>query len=126
MNELINRIMTSAGIDEDLAKKAVGIILGFLNKEAPDDKMRQIFDALPGTEDLVAEREAAGAGGGFLSRMGGTMGAMAALNELTSAGLSMNGVQSVAKELVAYAKETAGDEVVDEVISKIPGLSQLI
>jgi len=130
MDELINRIMTSAGIDEDLAKNAVGIILGFLNKEAPEDKMREIFDALPGTEDLVAAHDAAGSGGGLLGRMGnmmgGGMGAMAALNELTSAGLDMNGVQSVAKELVSYAKEKAGDDVVDEVISQIPGLSQLI
>ena len=51
---------------------------------------------------------------------------MAALNELTSAGLDMGQVQTVAKELVGYAKEKAGDEVVDEVISQIPGLSQVL
>ncbi len=40
--------------------------------------------------------------------MGGGMGAMAALNELTNAGLDMDGVQSVVKELVSYAKEKQG------------------
>ncbi|PVB61037.1 DUF2780 domain-containing protein [Labrenzia sp. 011] len=130
MEELVNRIMTAAGIDEDVAKNAIGIILGFLNKEGPDDKMQLIFDALPGAAELVSAREQQGSGGGLLgglgNMMGGGMGAMAALNELTNAGLDMNGVQSVVKELVSYAKEKAGEDVVDEVISQIPGLSQIV
>jgi len=130
MEELIKRIMAAAGIDEEVAKNAIGIILGFLNKEGPEDKMQQIFDALPGAAELVAAREETRGGGGLLgglgSMMGGGMGAMAALNELTNAGLDMDGVQSVVKELVSYAKEKAGDDVVDEVISQIPGLSQIV
>jgi hypothetical protein len=130
MEELINRIMAAAGIEEDVAKNAIGIILGFLNKEGPEDKMELIFDALPGAKELVDARAAAGSGGGFLSglgsMMGGGMGAMAALNELTNAGLDMDGVQSVVKELVSYAKEKAGDDVVNEVVSQIPGLSQIV
>lgn len=130
MEELISRIMTAAGIDEETARQAVGIILGFLNKEGPEDKMQQIFEALPGAAELVASREQQGGRRGLLgglgSMMGGGMGAMAALNELTSAGLDMGGVQSVVKELVSYAKEKAGDDVVDEVISQIPGLSQIV
>ena len=130
MEELINRIMTAAGIEENIATQAVGIILGFLNKEGPEDKMQLIFDALPGAKALVDAREEAGGGGGLLgglgSMMGGGMGAMAALNELNNAGLDMDGVQSVAKELISYAKEKAGDDVVDEVVSQIPGLSQIL
>ncbi|QFT31521.1 DUF2780 domain-containing protein [Roseibium porphyridii] len=130
MEELINRIMAAAGIDEGLATNAVGIILGFLNKEGPEDKMQLIFDALPGAQALVEAREENGGGGGLLgglgSMMGGGMGAMAALNELNSAGLDMDGVQSVAKELISYAKEKAGDDVVDDVVSQIPGLSQIL
>ena len=130
MEELINRIMAAAGIDKDLATNAVGIILDFLNKEGPEDKMKLIFDALPGAADLVAAREGAGSGGGLLgglgSMMGGSMGAMGALSELNSAGLDMGGVQSVVKELVSYAKEKAGDDVVEEVISQIPGLNQVV
>ncbi|MET1411100.1 DUF2267 domain-containing protein [Roseibium sp. HPY-6] len=130
MEELIDRIMAAAGIDKDLATNAVGIILDFLNREGPEDKMQLIFDALPGAADLVAGREGAGSGGGLLgglgSMMGGSMGAMGALSELNSAGLDMGGVQSVVKELVSYAKEKAGDDVVEEVISQIPGLNQVV
>ena len=130
MEELINRIMAAAGIDQELATNAVGIILSFLKKEGPEDKMQLIFDALPGAADLVSARESAGSGGGLLgglgNMMGGSMGAMGALSELNSAGLDMGGVQSVVKELVSYAKEKAGDDVVDEVISQIPGLNQVV
>ncbi|WP_428650000.1 DUF2267 domain-containing protein [Roseibium sp.] len=130
MDELVSRIMSAAGIEEGVAKNAVGIILGFLDKEGPKDKMQLVFDALPGSAELVAARAAQGGGGllgGMAGLMGGGMGAaMAALNELTKAGLDMGGVQTVVKELVACAKEKAGDEVVDDVISQIPGLSQFV
>ena len=127
MEELINRIVAAAGIDEELASKAVGIILGFLDKEASEDKMQMIFDALPGAQELVAARSSGGGLlGGLGNMMGGTMGAMAAVNELNSAGLDMGGIQSVAKELISYAKEKAGDDVVNEVISQIPGLNQIV
>lgn len=129
MEELINRIVAASGVGEEQAREAIAIILKFLNKDGPEEQMQQIFDALPGARELVAEREGKGGGGllgGLGSMMGGGMGAMAALNELTSAGLDMGEVQSVTKELVAFAKEKAGDDVVDEVISQIPGLSQVI
>ncbi|WP_417680242.1 DUF2780 domain-containing protein [Roseibium sp.] len=129
MEELINRIVAASGVGEEQAREAVAIILKFLNKDGPQEQMQQIFDALPGARELVAEREGKSGGGllgGLGSMMGGGMGAMAALNELTSAGLDMGEVQSVTKELVAYAKEKAGDDVVDEVVSQIPGLSQVI
>lgn len=130
MEELITRIMSAAGIDQDKARDAVAIILKFLSKEGPTDQMQQIFDALPGAAELVKAKAAESSGGGFLSglggMMGGGMGAMAALSELTSAGLDMSEVQSVTRELVAFAKEKAGDDVVDAVISEIPGLSQIV
>lgn len=130
MEELISRIMAAAGVDRDVARNAIGIILGFLDKQGAKDKMQLIFDALPGTKELVDERARAGSGGGLLGglagKMGGTMGAMAVLNELSSSGLDMKGIQSVAKELVTYAKEKAGDDIVNEVVSQMPGLSQIV
>lgn len=130
MEELITRIVSASGVSEDVARQAVAIILNFLNKDGPAEQMQQIFAALPGASELVAEHQAQAGGGGLLGglggMMGGGMGAMAALNELTSAGLGMDEVQSVTKELVAYAKEKAGDDVVDNVISEIPGLSQIV
>jgi hypothetical protein len=32
----------------------------------------------------------------------------------------------VTRELIAYARETAGEEAVDEIVAAVPGLSQFI
>lgn len=126
MQELIARIASSAGISEDLAQTGVKIIINFLNKEAPEDKMGQLMDALPGLSDLLEGGESGGGGllGGL---MGGLGGAMAAMNELNSAGLGMGEVKSVAGELVAAAKENLDDEsVIDDIIGSVPGLNQIL
>lgn len=131
MEEIIRRIAAAAGINEDLAREAVGIILNFLNRDGPQDKVSQLLDALPGARDLVAGTDAPGGLlGGLASKLGGSlgggMGAMAALNELTSAGLDMGQVQTVTRELVGIAREKAGADVVDQVVDAIPGLGQVL
>ncbi len=132
MDELISRIASAAGISEDLARQAIGIILNFLDRDGPQDAVSQIVAALPGASDLMAEQ--GGGGGGLLGSiagklggsLGGGMGAMAALNELTSAGLEMGEVQAVTRELVQAAREHAGTDVVDRVVDAIPGLGQVL
>lgn len=120
MDQLISQIATKVGIDDELARRAVEIILNFLNKSAPADKMNVLLDAMPGARDMVSGES--GGGGMF----GGMMGAMAAMNELTGAGLSMGQVQGVIKQLVGHAKEKAGEDVVNDIVSSIPGLSQFV
>ena len=51
---------------------------------------------------------------------------MALGSELLSLGLGMEQIQTVGKEVFAYARETAGDQVVGEISASIPGLSQFI
>ncbi len=129
MDELIARIATAAGISEELARKAIAIVLNFLNRDGPKDAMQQLFEALPGAEALLAEYgegRKSGLLGGLADVMGGGMGAMAALNEMTNAGLDMGQVQIVTRELVAFAKEKAGEDTVNEVVASIPGLSQFV
>ena len=118
MEEIIGQIASNVGIDKELAKKAVTIILNFLNKSAPEDKMSQLLDGMPDARDLITEESG---GGGMFG--GGMMGAMAVMSDLTSAGLDMGQVQQITKELVGYSREQSGD-VVDEIIASIPGLSQ--
>lgn len=125
MDELIARLTDAAGIDQNTAQKAIEIILGFLKQSGPGDKVQQLLAAIPGAEDAVAGVDGGG-GGGILGGMGGMMGAMGAMNQLTSAGLNTGQVQLVAREIVGFAREKAGDDVVDEVVSSIPGLSQFV
>jgi hypothetical protein len=52
------------------------------------------------------------------------MGApLAAVGKLQAAGLSMGEIKAVGYEVLAYAKEKAGDGLVREVAGSIPGLS---
>ena len=48
MDELIGRLVANVGVDKAAATTAVGIILQFLAKEGPADKVQQLIDALPG------------------------------------------------------------------------------
>lgn len=117
MNELIERLAAEHGIDRDVAEKAVGIILAFLAKEGPSDKVQALLDSLPGA------REAAEANAGGGGMFGGIMGVG---TQLMSAGLSMGEVQGVGRSLLAYAREKTGEDNVRGIADAIPGLSQFI
>lgn len=120
MDELIARITSTVGIDAATAEKAVGMILAFLQKEGPADKVQQLISAIPGAEEAISQIQS----GGFLSKlMGGVMGLG---SQLMSAGLSMGEISGVAKETINFAKEKAGAGPVDAVVGAIPGLGQFV
>jgi hypothetical protein len=120
MDELIGRLVADIGIDRTTAEKAVGIILDFLVKEGPADKVQPILAKLPGAQALI-DKAASESGGGGL--MGGVMGAGMAM---MSAGLSMGQVQSVTRSVIAYTREKAGEDAVGEIVAAIPGLAQFV
>jgi hypothetical protein len=122
MDELVERLTAKCGVERSAGEKSVGIILDFLRKEGPPDKVQALLDKMPGAEALAASAGEQGAGGGMFG-MGGIMGAA---NRLMAAGLSMGQVQSVTREVVAYAREKAGEDAVGEVVGAIPGLSQFV
>lgn len=122
MDELVERLVANCGVEPSVAERSVGIILDFLRKEGPADKVQALLDKMPGADALAADA-AQGQGSGSLFGMGGLMGAA---NRLMSAGLSMGQVQSVTREVVAYAREKAGEDAVGEVVGAIPGLSPFV
>ena len=130
MNDLVTRVADAVGIDAALAEKAIGMMLGFLQREAADGPVAKMIEAIPGASDLVAKYNGEGTGGGgllgsLMSAIGGG-GIMGLGQQLMSQGLGMGEITSLAKETIAFAKEKAGDEVVDEVVASVPGLSQFV
>jgi hypothetical protein len=119
MDELIERLTAAVGIDRAVAEKAIGSILGFLQKEGPADPVQALISELPGAEALIA---AADNGGGLSGLMGG--GLMALGSKLMGLGLGMSDIQSVARELFKFGREKIGNERMDEIVSGTPGLSQ--
>ncbi|MEJ1157960.1 DUF2780 domain-containing protein [Prosthecomicrobium sp. N25] len=135
VQELVERIRTGVGLDEDTATRAVSIILNFLRAEAPPEVMAEILAKIPEADALMAAPAVAeeGGRGGMLSTIGGLLGGlvgggmggvMAAFTMLTDAGLDMDQVQGVTREVIAFARERAGDAPVDAVLGSIPGLAQ--
>src|ERR1700693_1318366 len=122
MDELVDRIAANVGVDRSVAEKSVGIIFDFLSKEGPADKVHALLDQLPGADAAIAAARADDAGGVFGS-MGGIMGVG---SRLMSAGLGMGEIQGVTRELIAYAREKAGDDAVNGIVEAVPGLSQFI
>jgi hypothetical protein len=125
MDELVEHIVGTVGIDRGIAEKAVGIILDFLIKEGPEGAVNKLLTALPGAREAAA---AAGAGseetgGGLFGAMGGLMGAA---NRLMAAGLTMSQVQAVTREVVAFARKRLGEDTVGQIVGSIPGLGQIV
>jgi hypothetical protein len=118
MDELIQRLVANVGIDKATAEKAVGIILGFLKKEGPPERVQPLIDGLPGAEALIDSQQGDG-----MFAMGGIMGVG---TKLMGAGLSMSQVQAVTKEVIAFTREKVGDDAVGEIVAAIPGLSQFV
>lgn len=118
MDELLDRIVANVGVDRSVAEKALGIILAFLLKEGPADKVQALIDQMPGANAAV---EAAGNEGGF--GMGGIMGVG---TKLMAAGLSMDQMQGVTREFISYSRDKAGEDAVGEIVGSIPGLGQFI
>jgi hypothetical protein len=73
MDELIARLAGKASIDDAVAEKTIGIILGFLRNEGPSDKVQALIDKIPGAEAAIA---AANNSGGLTRLMGGGLMAL--------------------------------------------------
>ena len=119
MDELIGRLAAKAGIENAMAEKTVGIILGFLRNEGPADKVQALIDRIPGAEAAIAAsatqcrlRAADG------RRRDGDR------HQIDGAGLGMSEIQSVARELFRFGRDKIGADQMGEIISGTPGLSQ--
>ena len=119
MDELVGRLAAKAGIGDAVAEKAIGIVLGFLRKEGPTEKVQALIDAIPGAEEAIASSERSAG----LSRLMGT-GLVAVGTRLMGLGLGIGEIQNIARELFRFGREKIGAEHMSEIVSGTPGLSQ--
>ncbi len=114
MDDLLKELTAKAGIDPEIARKALGIIVAFIEKEAPRDKTEPLLQKLPGAQEMARENDAPS---------GGLLGVF---NDLTGAGLGISEIQTVVSGFIAHAKAKVGEREVNTVISAIPGLNQFV
>lgn len=127
MDELLARVTQKTGLDQATARKAIGLILGYLQKEGPAAEVNQLIEALPGAQEAIAESNSGGGGGGLMGMMGSMGGGVMALGgQLMGIGVSMGQMQPLGKELFAYGREKAGEDTMGAIMGSIPGLSQFV
>ena len=125
MEELVARITQATGLDQATARKAIGIIMLYLKKEGPPNEVSQLMAATPGSEDVVKQAE--GGQGSLLGNVMGMGGGVMALGgQLMGAGVPMGQMQTLGRELFAYGREKAGEDVMGAIVGSIPGLSQFV
>jgi hypothetical protein len=135
MDNLIARVAAAADTTPEVARKAVALIGDFIQREAPEEAIRDLFGKAPAFPAIIASSTHTGGEGmgvglkGLMGVSAGAMGGgglMALGAELMGLGLGMEQIQTIGKEVFAYAREVAGDQVVGEISASIPGLSQFI
>jgi hypothetical protein len=118
MDELLDRLVRKVGVDRRSAEKAVGIILAFLIKEGPSDKVQALINQTPAANAVV---QAAANEGGF--GMGGIMGVS---SRLMAAGLGFDQMQALSHEIIDFTRQNLSDAATDEIVAAIPGIGQLV
>jgi hypothetical protein len=128
MDELIARVTQKTGLDAATAEKAIAIIMNFLKKEGPPAEVKQLVAAIPGAEQAMANAQASDTGGGgIMGMMGGMGGGVMALGgQLMGVGVGMGQMQPLGRELFAYGREKAGEDVMGPIVGAIPGLNQFV
>ena len=119
MDELTGWLASKAGIEDAVAEKTIGIILGFLRHEGPHDKVQALIDKIPGAEAAISASENSG---GLSKLMGG--GLMAVGTRLMGLGLGVNDIQNVARELFRFGRDKIGEDQMGAIIAGTPGLNQ--
>ena len=131
MDELIARVSQAAGIEPELAQQAIGEIFAFLKAEVSRDKVQKLFDKLPGANELADSRakpEESISSNRLLSSFRGLMGGgvMGLASKLMGMGLNTGEMQRLAHEVINYAREEAGDEIVNEIMALVPPFRQFM
>ena len=119
MDELTGWLASKAGIEDAVAEKTIGIVLGFLRSEGPYDKVQALIDKIPGAEAAISASEN---NSGLSKLMGG--GLMAVGSRLMGLGLGINDIQNITRELFRFGRDKIGEDQMRAIIAGTPGLSQ--
>ncbi len=123
MEELVSRLMTRAEIDQPTASSALVIILNFLRGECAPEVFEKVLNVLPGSRETLPPPEPKGVVGSMLGGLlGASGGLMAAMSALTGAGLNLEQIQTVTREVLSFARDKGGNDLVEEVTGEIPQL----
>jgi len=131
MENLIGHLVMFAGVDESVAREAIGHLLVFLQMRNSGGPADELIAKLPGAEDAIEIAKAArgrGVLGSFVADVGGAMGgatgdSLALAAKLLGLGMSQEQLQRFAKQFFLFAERTIGKEKTRQMTDPIPGLA---
>ncbi|TWU03113.1 DUF2780 domain-containing protein [Neorhodopirellula pilleata] len=139
MDELIQLITKQLGIDSSIASTGISKTMAILKDQIGDDLFGQIAGAIPGVTEAArsgAEDSGGGAsGGGMLGKLAGMAsaalggnagGGLELASALSAAGIDADKLGPFITTIVGFLKERLGDDVVDQILSKLPMLKTLL
>lgn len=126
MDELVARVSAALGADAQVSRTAIGLVLGFLEKESPDGAVAELLDKLPGAREAIESAQSTGGGGGLAGMMGGMGGLMGLGAKLNGAGIELSQIPALGHEIFGYAETKLGPEKLREIVDSIPGLAQFV
>lgn len=127
MDELVGRVSAAANVEPEAARKAIGLILHFLLQEGPETEVNMVIDRIPGARAALSGAAVEEDGATVLSGLTGSSGGLMGLaGQLSGLGLDMGEMQTIGREVLAYAREKAGEDTVGEIADAIPGMHQLM
>lgn len=122
MQDLVDHISAATGLEPDTARKAVGIVLDFVQKSVSPDTSAALIDGVPGGRMAAAgaaEDEAEGGGTA-------TPGLMGLADRLMAEGIGMGAMQGFGRAMFEGLRRTVGDGPVDAVAAAIPDLDHVM
>lgn len=134
MNDFIQMAVSKLGVSEQSAKSATGGVLDMIQKQVGGGDFSKLLGAVPGAADLLKTAPASGGGGGLGGLLGaasGLLGAKAgsilgAASMLEKSGLSLDKAGPFVSMLMDYFKGKAGNDVVSQILGKVPDLKKLL
>ena len=122
MQDLIDRVSATAGLEPDTAAKALGIVFDFLQKNVPPETSAALIDGVPGARSAAAaaaEDEAQGGGSA-------TPGLMGLADRLMVEGVSMSALPTLGRAMFAGLRAELGDGPVDAALQALPDLARVL
>lgn len=113
VDELVSDLVAKTGLDAEAIKTALGLIIGFLEREDRTQKVTPMIDQIDGARALATNH--AGRGGLFIL-----------FTALSGAGLGLGEIKTVASGFMDFAKARVGVEHVDQILRAIPSLAQFL
>lgn len=135
IDELIGQGAAQTRLNEGQVRTALTGALGLMNKHADQGKLRELFQAVPGTQPMAASGAGMLGGGGLMGGVmkglggkgGGAMAdAMAMLARLGKDGISQDDLKALLPIAMRIVQEKAGRDLLREVAGSIPGVGKML